>query len=491
MSSVSGVVYNQDCTDLFVVVKEPLEPGHVDRMVDEAAGGGADVFLVNPNAQRANYPSRVWQTFWDGYAPGRREFFGPIPDDQLPGREAWVLQMKRLADAGCDYVARALARCRARGIAPGVTVRMNDMHDVPWPGSHLFSAFYMAHPELRLDNPPACGWSARGLNYEHAAVREHYLALVRELAAVYDIEVMELDFLRFHCYFPRGDFERHAAIMTGFVRDVRRSLDGTGRRIRLTARVPATPAAALELGLDVAAWARERLVQGIAPAAFLNTAWNIPVDEFRRAVGAEVAIHPCADASADRPEGIRTRLLPTDPRLLRGFAAGYLAAGANGVEFFNFFTPREEKEPMEPRFEVLRELRDLGSLRGRPKTYTVSSGWALAETDGPFQVPALLPPNHPREFVLLLAAEPPGARVAVDVLVEGPATAPEQVFLHVNQLPAGAAAKAGDGPPCEKSLRVLSFAAPAAALRDGRNRLALRSEAPHPLTVHSLDVRVD
>ncbi|HUW32032.1 MAG TPA: hypothetical protein VM223_10500 [Planctomycetota bacterium] len=54
------VVYNQDCTNLFVTVKDPLRPEHVDRMVDEVADGGADVLLVNPNAQRVNYPSRAW-----------------------------------------------------------------------------------------------------------------------------------------------------------------------------------------------------------------------------------------------------------------------------------------------------------------------------------------------------------------------------------------------------------------------------------------------
>ena len=51
MSPLPRVIYNQDCTNLFVTEKEPLAPRHVDRMVDEVAEGGADLFLVNPNAQ--------------------------------------------------------------------------------------------------------------------------------------------------------------------------------------------------------------------------------------------------------------------------------------------------------------------------------------------------------------------------------------------------------------------------------------------------------
>ena len=63
------VIYNQDCSNLFYTTKEPIKPHHVDRMVDEVALGGAEVFLVCPNAQRVVYPSSVWQTFWDGVEP--------------------------------------------------------------------------------------------------------------------------------------------------------------------------------------------------------------------------------------------------------------------------------------------------------------------------------------------------------------------------------------------------------------------------------------
>ena len=238
------VIYNQDCTNLFACTAEPMEPRHVDRMVDEVADGGADLMLINPNAQRLNYPGRAWQTFWEGYAPGHRAFFGPVADKDVAVREAWVVQMKRLADQGCNYLARALGRCRQRGIAPGISVRMNDMHDAPTPGTHLFSRFYMEHPELRLANPPICSWSATGLNYAHRAVRDHYLALIRELVQDYDLDVLELDFLRFSSYFPRDEFDRHCDIMTGFIREVHALLADSGRPVALMARVPATPASA-------------------------------------------------------------------------------------------------------------------------------------------------------------------------------------------------------------------------------------------------------
>ena len=65
------VLYNQDCTNLFDSGGK-LAPRDVQQMVDEVAHGGADVLLVNPNAQLVNYPSKVWQTFWEGYKQGDR-----------------------------------------------------------------------------------------------------------------------------------------------------------------------------------------------------------------------------------------------------------------------------------------------------------------------------------------------------------------------------------------------------------------------------------
>ena len=46
------MIYNQDCSNLFVITKEPIEPHHVETMVDQVADGGADVMLINPNLDK-------------------------------------------------------------------------------------------------------------------------------------------------------------------------------------------------------------------------------------------------------------------------------------------------------------------------------------------------------------------------------------------------------------------------------------------------------
>jgi hypothetical protein len=365
---------------------------------------------------------------------------------------------------------------------------MNDMHDVPWPGSHLFSRFYLDNPQLRLSNPPVCGWAATGLNYEHRAVRDYYLALIREVAA-YDIEVLELDFLRFHCYFPRGVSAAHCRIMNDFLRAVRRILAATGRTIELIPRLAATPASACELGFDVGAWARERLVDGVIAGAFLQVCWHTAIEEYRELLGDDLPLYVSTDYAAGRPEGLPAIPFPLRADLMRGFAAGTHAAGADGVCLFNFFCAREETPPREPLFAAIRDMSpDRG--RGAGRSYLLSTGRGTAETDGAPQLPAALPTNHPRAFWLWMAAEPDDVPVEVDVIFEDSSeTTADSLWLHLNQRPIGPARDVHDVNAPGKSLHGTRFTAPSATLRDGRNILILRSEM-NPITLVALEVRV-
>jgi len=486
------VIYNQDATNLFGVTQEPITPAHVDRMVDEVAQGGADLMLINPQAQRTNYPSRVWQTMWDGYTPGRREFFGDIPDESVPARERLVGQMKLLADQGCDYLARALARCRQARITPGVSIRMNDMHDVPWPDSHLHSRFYKDHPQWRLENPAVSGWGRVGLDYRHAAVREHYLSLIRELVADYDFDVLDLDFLRFQCYFPRNNFADHCQVMTSFMADVRAILTRSGRPITLMARVAATPAAAYDLGFDVAAWARLGLVDAVAAGAFLNTACNIRVDQFKHLVGKNVAVYASTDHAAGHPTNLPMRQLSLDERRLRGFAASHREAGADGVYLFNFFCAREESPPHDPLFRELAGLAHPPDLRGKPKTYSLMSGGNLAETDGPCQLDRAAHTGRPQLFVMPLAHEPADVPVVVEVTVMAePSDIADRYWLHVNETSAGVATHVRPAPdaPADKSMFVATFNLTGAAIHAGRNEIAFRNDG-QSVTVVAVDVLV-
>ena len=487
------LIYNQDSTDLFYKTAEPITPEHVDAMVDEVADAGVDLMIINANSQRTNYPSRVWTTFWDGFDPARpdnAEFIGPVPPDETERREHCVRQLHRLASLGCDYLERALARCRRRGLASGVSIRMNDMHDRTRAYTHLFSRFYLDHPEMRIPGAACHGRAPLGLDYRRDAVREHFLALIREIAAGYDFDVLELDFLRFPTYFPAPASDEDRRALVEFVRRVR-GLSSSERR--LIVRVAATPDAAFELGFDVEELAREGLVDAITFGMFFNTGWEMPVEAFRERVGDDVALYPTLEYTADRRSGLPFRTMATDPDLLRGFASAYLAGGADGVYLFNFFVVREQAAPDEPRFHDLPELKSLDTLRGRPKTYLTTAGLVSLEAGLPLQVPLRMTPHETRGFEMRLAAEPPGVAVRIEVAFRGTVEA-ERLWLRLNRTPLGRAVEVVPETVGDARIERAVFRAPAEALRDGPNQLVLRHDGlakdNTPLDVLGLEVHV-
>ena len=471
------VLYNQDNSNLFFVTAEPLTPEHVDRMVDEVADGGADALLLCPNAQRTSYPSAVWQPVWDGYRPGDPSFWGG-GGHQIAAREHMVTQMRRLAER-CDYVERALSRCARRGIAPGISIRMNDMHDAPWPDSHLHSAFYREHREWHLRGQAGRDWGSVGLDYAHREVRDHLLALIGELAGRYRFELLELDFLRFAQYFDGTDPEGQRRTMTAFLHEVREVLSAASRPVALMARIASNPGAALELGFDVRSWAREGAVDAISCGSFLLTGWEMPVDRYRRLVGDDIAVYACTDSAAGRRGSRDTALMALDPALVRGFAAGYLAAGADGIELFNYFCVREDPANPEPCFEVMAQIGALDRLRGAERRHPATVGVSNPATDLPVQVPVELGPRQSRSFRLLLARGVAGSAATVEVEL-GNDVPPGELHLRMNDRPVGSALKVASG--------VARFAVPADAVRDGVNELVLRI-GEHAVTVHGVEVR--
>ena len=366
---------------------------------------------------------------------------------------------------------------------------MSDMHDAPWPDSHLFSRFYKNNPQFHLNPIGVRSWASRGLDYAHPEVRHHFLSLIEELAGGYDFDVLELDFMRFPHYFERANVADHCRTMTGFIRRVREILNDSGRAIHLIPRVASSPGAAYQLGFDVEAWAREGLVDGITPANMLDTSWNVEVGQFRDVTGPRIAIYAGMNVSADHRDGLPIRYLPESPEMLRGFAAGYLAAGADGINAFNYFLARQH-QPVTAKefFGRLSEMKSLEAARGKPRIHLLAGAYRMVECDAPEQVPQAVRPNTARRFEMFLAAEREGDDVAVHVCFEGDAQ-PDGLWLRVNDRPAGHAVEVRKGPEDSRKSHIAVFSVPPGAVRDGGNELVIRAENK-AITVLGIDVRI-
>ena len=190
------------------------------------------------------------------------------------GLPIWELKRDHIAALGDDPLQPILQFWKRDGRTFFFSMRMNDIHHAWFNWAHLWSHFRRTHRDLLLQPPTDTQWerefvpwiegktkrpdisdSSMALDYSRAEVRAYYLDTLRDACHRYDLDGVELDWLRYPCLFREG--EVNVETMTAFVRKARGVLDETAKRrghpVRLLARVPVTPEQALAIGLDVEA----------------------------------------------------------------------------------------------------------------------------------------------------------------------------------------------------------------------------------------------
>lgn len=243
----------------------------------------------------------------------------------------FIRNRQRLRDEAGDYIGAVFSILREFDLPAVASIRMNDAHMGSDPTGPLASPFWRQHPEWRLGEP--YGYYGVCLDYAVPEVRDFFRRMAREIIAMFpDIAGIELDGMRSPFFFKAGDGKKNAPLMTDMIRQIRGDLDeaaaaaGRGRYL-LRVNVPRTPELALECGMDVAAWQRDRLVDGIAPGCY-NTDFRPAIEAWRAVLGESLPIHAylnCGPGSA----------LYHSLEEYRGAAANAYGAGADGVYLFN------------------------------------------------------------------------------------------------------------------------------------------------------------
>ncbi|NKB67959.1 MAG: hypothetical protein GKR89_12935 [Candidatus Latescibacteria bacterium] len=198
-----------------------------------------------------------------------------------PNRAAATIAELHAQDTDVLHVVAAQAR--RHGVEFIAGVRMNDTHGLfPDPRDPQISQVLIDHPEwvIRRDD----GVPERALDYSLPQVRQHRLAILRELAENYDIDGIELDFTRWAKFFPRNEAPAKAPLMTQFVGQVRQMLDevgqARGRRFALGVQVLESLYLNLLAGLEPKHWVEESGVDFLIQCDFNCTNPQLPVTEF-------------------------------------------------------------------------------------------------------------------------------------------------------------------------------------------------------------------
>jgi hypothetical protein len=486
---VKSLFHNEDCTNLFYFHRIPAgKAGElIDHYVDVMAQAGVTTFLCNTNARRTNYRSRVWESFWDGYDPAGGDdqpFLATIPRNDVHGYRNLIANMLAVHQQGIDYPARVIQRCRHDAISPWITLRMNDRHFTETPEHPFHGSFWKKNLQLCRKNCP--GSYALCLDYAHQEVRDYYRALVVETLDRYDIDGLELDFMREPYLFSAGKEAEGAPILTGWIREVRKLVDATaakrGHPIRLGVRVPSRPETALGMGLDAIAWAKEGLIDLlVVTPRWATLEFDMPLGHWRQLLGSSSVTLAGGLEILCRPAG-EPPVVAT-PELATGAAVSVLSEGADAVYLFNYFQDACPGWPLPVYQKTLKAMTSLDSLLKQPRCVAIT--YRDVTAPGEDYRPLLPVTGKEMAFSLKLGPMPDkGWRCELRIGVTPRPTAPAPTVL-VNGKPCKALKEwtTADG------LRWVSFVVPMTALKDtGAQVVTVVSADQKELTVRQVQM---
>ena len=356
------IVYNDDGHTLQRVsgVGELLEKG-VDRFIGTQVDalfwsvGEADVFYFRTRTAEM-------------YGENLKRF-------QSAGGLRFIQGLESVLKEREDYFQAMADRCRQIGIQFFVTVRMNDAHDSPkgWNAVDLYSQYKRAHPELLLGDAVHPSF-ATGFDFAYEQVRQNKFKVIEEIVQDYDLDGIELDFLRHPAFFKPDEAFRNRHLITQLVRRVRALVDrasaSRGKPFRLAARVPFTFNLAFKLGFDVPTWIEEGLLDVVTAGTPRGHESDLSMREYVEFVGGR-------DLTLLGQIGLYHPAEQT-----RATALNYWKQGVDGIYLFNWYAPLWDRELWR---KSLVEIGDPGLLKHRDKRYLIDE-----------QVASLWRRSHPK-----------------------------------------------------------------------------------------------
>lgn len=401
--------------------------------VDGYAGTRVTDVLFNIFCQYSNTDTAFWSSYEDKYL--QKEEDGVAVDYTAEYGSLYKLNR----EYGIEPFGVFIDRCRQHGLRPWLSVRMNDCHDPRERTSFLRSDFYY--------EAKRSGWllgepygHSMCYDYQHAAVRERMLGYIEEQLQRYDVDGLELDFMReITCFrYADGKTEEFTAIMNDFIRAVRRRTQAAAQRyghpVRLAVRLMRSMAQSRYFGFDAAAWAAEGLVDLIIPTPrWARSDSGIPVAAWKAALpGVEIApgLETLAEAHPIRV-GCQTFM---SAALARGHAAAFLADGADSIYLFNYFDATGINAPWDdiPGGETRRNLEVYRTCGGTEELFRHPLRFAVIPQDD--HVPGL--PDSEHELPLTLGEAPQSISIRTGSIPAG-----KNVFLllgFAEGTPAGA-----------------------------------------------------
>lgn len=467
--------------------------------VDKYANTQVSCLFFNVNYHRACFDSKVMDSYWNLSDPEHQLTHWP--------RCVWMLQQK-----GLDTYQILIDRSRRNDISPWISIRMNDHHY--FDDTTKINSFWLRHPEFRT--------SERGsYNFAKKEVRDYFKSFVREVLDKYDVDGIELDWMRSPSIFKREDISQGMELINQFMKDVRQITGQKSRErghpIKIAARVPVLPNIGKNYGLDGVAWVKNATVDILIPTNWASTNFNIPVELWRSEIGPghDYILAPGADAIGHKSfNNSQHKMIFSNIETMRGFAASTYSRGADVIYYFNSFIPVYSRKVVDKNGNIQlfddgpQILKDAGKLatsvnKPRSHLYTYNDP-EVKQISG--QIQKIVPDN--KSLFNLYTGPKPSignyiVRIGLD-LSEGYEQARFEVKINdvvcqqIEDMPRDPAYKYDNTKKwefvtniSETGARVMQFKADLKAVKDGYNQIDILNTQSREQSLTWLEVHID
>jgi hypothetical protein len=299
----------------------------------------------------------------------------------------WVLQ-------GNDLILEFINACRITGQAAFVSFRLNDSQCcsqvnsggplAAWQ-SIGFNQFYAENPSYRLGTD-VTQYAQAAQNWVYDDVRNFKFNLIQELCTNYDLDGIELDFMRQMYYFDQTatTLSQRQSIMNAFIEDVKAVLLATaraGRTRHLSARIPCDLTVCDQVGIDVANLASHGVDMIIVSPSY----YTLQASQFAQ-IKTLAGSMPATLEMANNiqpgywPNGSSSYRRCTHEQFYTTAYMGY-CYGASGMSLFNFAYYRNgvagtgvDTPYTDPPFDAITTIKGMTSVAAQPQHYFNAGG---------------------------------------------------------------------------------------------------------------------
>ncbi len=502
------------CESPFRGAGEPFREQMLKASVVETASLGVDVHMLQPGLG--------WVPWWQSQVYPMQEhveWLRSIKPASLNSYDKYIIN-------GGDIVKVALKTARETGQLFFVSYRLNDYHHILHSLSKLDfpnerekalanCKFYYEHPEYRI-GPGMHGSSKESFNqylqdWTHKEVRDYKFSLISEICRNYDIDGLELDFMRHACYFNSQDTtaRQRIEIMTVFVKRVKELLNKTsrdGRQRFLCVRVPFRLKDCEAIGIDFPSIAKAG-VDMLNLSCHYVTEQQSDLHEIHKQVPNTPVYFEMTNVSNLFKNPNRKKqtffVATTDQQFCTTAHLAY-ARGAFGLSLFNFVYYRDFSEKThgadgsridvsEPPFYIIRKIRDKKWLARQPQHYY------LTRFDADYKRVTKLPVKVGELQTFKLDMAPPvdgweaGGRLRVQFLTPYNGSKWKLRFNNTELEPTGDISEPYPSPYKDglgDSQTLLAWKLPAEIIKNGINKIELAAIEGTPPRLISIDIAV-